>query len=153
MGYRVDRSGAFGAEIVIEGLEEMMEALGNADEKAEKEIKRRLRRIGLAIRDKAEGSVHRRSGRSGRWYSTRTKQAGTRVAVHAASAVPAIFEFAAVPHCRQGASLIATLNAQYGSPGRILWKAFDAERGSIEREAQEIVEDAERIIAAGGAGV
>ena len=150
MGYRVDRSGAFGAEIVIEGLEEMMEALGNADEKAEKEIKRRLRRIGVAVSDKAEGSAQRRSGRSGRWYATRTKHAGTRVAVHAASAVPAIFEFAAVPHCKQGASLISTLNAKYGAPGRILWKAFDAERGNIEKEAEEIVVDAERIIAAGG---
>ncbi len=144
MAISVDKSGAFGAEYVVTGLDVALQKLAEVDAKAVKEIRAHARKISRSVRDKAEGSVHRRAGRSGRWYGTRSGR--DRFRVVSANAPASIFEFAATPHCRQGASLISTLNAQYGAPGRIMWEAFDSMRGEVDGGVGQIVSDAEQAL-------
>lgn len=45
----------------------------------------------------------------------------------------------------QGKHMIATLNARYGKPGRILWKSYDKNRDHVDKELVKLVE---RVMAA-----
>lgn len=136
----------YSAELTVDGIEGMIAALKEFEPKA-------LRRMNLAIKTSLS-PVASTAGASGppsaeHKYvirnSSRGKKVGTKVV--AAGKNDAIFEFAGKPgnvKTSQGAGLIRWLNDRYGSPGRFLWAAWDAHKGTVIPAVEAAIREAER---------
>ncbi len=137
---RVETSGAFGAEITVENLDEVRDALERVEPALRRALDRDLREAVRTVAGAAARKVHSRSGATAAGYKVSRRAGGWRIANRTRGA--AILEFAAVPHSVQGAHLIATLEEQYGSPGRILWDSWDALAPWVEDRVRDLVDDA-----------
>ena len=145
-----DTSGRYGAEIVIDGLEETLAALERLEPTLRRHTEKDLRHVVSSVAAGAAGRVHSRSGDTAAGYRVRSRRG--MLQIHNRSVGAAILEFAGrvSPQGKtpQGRSLIETLNAQYGSPGRILWAEWDAQQARVLSEVEAAVARAEAEIQA-----
>lgn len=137
----VRTGGAFGAEIVIEGLDADRNALEDLEPALRRKLDRDLLTALKSVSQTAATEVDSRTGETAKGY--RVKRRGNAFRIENRTRGAAILEFAAVPHCPQGQSLVNTLNEKYGAPGRILWGAWDAMEPYVLDKVRGIVEDAE----------
>ena len=146
----IDTSGRYGAEIVINGLEKTLVGLEQIEPTARRHTEKDLRSIVMSVAAAAAARVHSRSGDTAAGYRVRSRRGILQI--HNRSVGAAILEFAGrlSPQGKtaQGRSLIETLNAQYGSPGRILWAEYDAQRARVLSEVEAAMARAEAEIQA-----
>ena len=129
-------------EVVPVNLADLQAALSERAPAARRDLDKRLRTRIRQVAAGAAARVHSRSGETARGYRVATRPGSYKVVNKTRGA--AILEFAAVPHCPQGAALVSTLNARYGAPGRIAWSTWDAQKDAVARDLRLIVADAER---------
>jgi hypothetical protein len=139
----IDKSGAFGAEIVIDGLDAVLNGLEEVDPKLKRRLNRDLKSAVDTVAQTASRQVDTRSPSSGTADGYKVQRRGSSFKIANRTRGAMILEFAAVPHCPQGASLVNTLNEKYGAPGRILWDAWDTLEGWVTDKVADIVRDAE----------
>jgi hypothetical protein len=138
---KFDTSGAFGAEVVIHGLDAVRNALEEIGPEVRRAFDRELRQaVTTVARATAAGYQVKRRGSAYR-IANRTRGA-------------AILEFAGKVNpqgtCPQGASLIRTLDEKYGRPGRVLWESWDTMQPWVIDRVRQIVDDAELTIESAG---
>jgi len=134
-----------GVQVDTVSLRRTLEELRELAPDLRKDLIGELKVIAGEIRDTAAGRVHRVSGDTAKSYKVQlSPRRGLRVVGSTAGA--AISEFAAVPHCAQGATLIRTLNAAYGKPGRLLWAAADERKQELDRRVAESVRHTEEAL-------
>jgi hypothetical protein len=114
-------------------------------------VDRDIREAGREVTADAAATVNARARShrkrdTARGYRVQVRAAGVRL-VNATQG-GAILEFAAQPRCPQGASLVATLNERYGSPGRVLWGAWDRRAEAVNARIAGTIEGAERALQA-----
>ena len=148
MAVRFDTTGASGAAIVIDGLD----AVYDACDAVGPELRRRLDRdVGEAVARVARAAAARvdsRTGRTAAGYRVSRRRGVWRVVNRELGAT--ILEFAQTPRCRRGETLIRTLDAKYGPPGRILWHSWERLGPSVAEDVQRIIRDAEMRIESAG---
>lgn len=87
------------------------------------------------VRGKARSLAPSRTGALRRGIVTRKGSARKRGAVawqvRSGTRQGGILEFAQVGHTPRGRSLVATLTARYGSPGRVVWQAWDDRKSGV----------------------
>ena len=130
----------------VVGVAETRDLLARFEPDLLKRLDRRLNAVARNLRSGAQANFER-TGASGNAYRIRTrKRAGgfSKSVMAEGGSVPAgvkwstepgvlaaIFELAAAPrdarpqNVERTRSLIVTLNARYGTPGRFLWEAWD----------------------------
>lgn len=140
---RIRTDGAFGAELTIDGLEATRNGLDELEPSLRRKLDRDLKSTVGTVAEAASREVDTRSPSSGTaaGYRVERRRSGFRIVNKTRGA--AILEFAAIPHCPQGAALIGTLNEKYGRPGRIMWGSWDALEPYVLDRVRQIVEDAE----------
>jgi hypothetical protein len=139
----IDRSGAFGAEIVVQGLDSVLNGFDEVDPKLKRRLNRDLKSPVDTVAQTASRQVETRSPSSGTAEGYKVQRRGSSFKIVNRTRGAMILEFAAVPHCPQGVSLVNTLNEKYGAPGRILWDAWDTMEGWVTDRVASIVRDAE----------
>lgn len=109
-----------------------------------KELDKRLRVVARSIVSEAKSGIPNISGKTAASYRVKRKARGDDLVFSAigGSASSAIIEFAQNGRTNQGRSLVATLTARYGSPGRNLWKAYD--RQNPPQQVQQVVTEVSR---------
>lgn len=116
--------------VTVDGINSTVATLRAMDRTLLLQFNRQLRAAANSVRGAARGLAPRRTGalasgivvRKGRSTATST---GWRI--QSTTRQGAILEFAAQGRSNQGRSLVATLTARYGSPGRVVWRAWDAQ--------------------------
>ena len=139
----VRTGGTFGAEITIDGLDAVRNGLDEVAPKVRRQLDRDLRKVTSVVAQTAAREVDTRSPSSGTAAGYKVTRRGSLFRIANRTRGAAILEFAAIPHCAQGATLVATLNEKYGKPGRILWGAWDATSPWVVDRVRQIVDDAE----------
>ena len=147
----------FSAEIRVEGLKETMAALKTFEPEVYKALRKSIR----TELKRVEGLAGRIGGGS---YKVTMKDAGKRPgggvtgipgnkqhlndwSAPATRAV--IMEFARRGKTPQAQSMIDSYQARYGSPGRMLWRAWDSGLGDeVLRNIDEAIRDAETTLQA-----
>lgn len=129
-------------EVVPVNLADLQAALAERAPEVRRVLDKRLRTRVRQVAAAAAARVHSRTGETAKGYRVKTRPGSYKVTNKTRGA--AILEFAAVPHCPQGAALVKTLSGEYGAPGRILWSTWDAGKEAVERDLRLIVADAER---------
>ena len=135
-------------EIDAKSLRDTVTALRQLQPDVLKAMGKQMRRIMAQLRGAAESKYRSHGGATpakGGGYSAKVSLTPrtVKMLVMAKTKEAAIFEFAAVSHSPQGTSLIAMLKAQYGSPGRILWATYDAQKEEIHAALLAAVAEAE----------
>jgi len=145
---RIDTSGAYGAEIVVENLDDVLAGLEEFDPKLRRLLERDIRNAMRGVARGAASKVHSRTNETADNYRIRMRRGVTTLINSTRGA--AILEFAGKVHPQgltpRGRSLIQTLNASYGSPGRIAWATWDAQAPAIEATVYRLVDDAEQAL-------
>ena len=148
----------------VSGVPQTRSLLARFEPDLLKRLDRRLNSVARDLRSGAQANFER-TGASGAAYTirTRSRRGGFSKAVttvpgsvgrgerwsSSPGVLARVFEFAsgvrnAKPqNVQRTRSLIATLTARYGSPGRFLWAAFDEREVSIREEAASAVREAE----------
>jgi hypothetical protein len=137
---KIDTSGRFGAEVVIDGLEPVLNGLEEIDPKLRRGLNREIKQAVDTVAQAAGRQIDSRSGETAAGYKVRRRGNSFRVVNSTRGA--AILEFAAVPKCPQGVSLVNTLNEKYGKPGRILWDSWDTMAPFVTDRLRQLVDDA-----------
>lgn len=139
----VHTGGAFGAEVVIEGLESVRTALNDVDPKLRKRLDRDLKRAIDVTRETASREVDSQTGETAAGYKVTRREETFRITNTTLGAE--ILENWRTPHSLQGEHLVATLNEKYGAEGhgRILWDAWMTTRDYVEDQIRRIVEAVE----------
>ena len=137
----IDTSGRFGAEVVIEGLDAVLNGLEEVDPKLRKKLDRDLRSVVDTVAETARRQVDSRTEETAKGYKVTHRAGVYKITNRTHSA--AILEHAAIGHTPQGESLVATLNEKYGRPGRILWESWDIMAPWVTDRVRSIVEAAE----------
>jgi len=134
----------FEAEVV--GWREANRVLNDLDRSVRTEVYGGLEGTLKAAASEAAGRINRVSGASARGY--RVSRSGRGVAIRNSARGAVISEFAGALHPQgvtpRGRTLISTLNARYGEPGRLAWAAVDRRRAQIDAQVQATVEAIER---------
>lgn len=135
--------GAGGAEVTIDGLEAVMNALEEIDPKLRRKLQRDLRAAIDITRETASREVDSVTGETAGAYKVTRRGETFRITNTTLGAE--ILENWREPHSLQGEHLIATLDEKYGSEGhgRILWDAWMTTRDYVEDRIKRIVEDVE----------
>mgnify|MGYP000889122399 CR=1 FL=1 len=136
----IDKSGALGAEIVVYGLEAVRNGLEAVDPKLRRNLDRELKTAVGTVAGAAARKVRSRTGATAAGYKVQMRSGRYKVVNKTRGG--AILEFAAVPHCPQGATLVGTLNEEYGKPGRLLWDAWDTMEPYVTDTVRRIVDEA-----------
>jgi hypothetical protein len=136
-----DKSGAFGSEIVITGLDAVLSGLEEVDMKLRKQLEKDMRETVKTVAQAASRQVRSRTGATAAGYKVQMRAGSYKVRNRTRGA--AILEFAAIPKCPQGQHLVSTLNEEYGKPGRILWDSWDVMEPWVTGRLQKLMEDAE----------
>lgn len=150
-----------GSELVVENLDKVQAALKAAAPDARRQLNRRFRTIGTAIATTASRRVNSRTGRTAGSYKVQRR--GASVSIINDTPAGSIIEFAGkvnpqgsgrkrtkagVVPTTQGATLIRTLNQEYGKPGRLMWAAYDDLQPWIRDEVNRALNDAEAALKA-----
>ena len=138
----IDKSGRYGAEIVVHGLEAVRRGLEEMDVKLRRELDRELKKAVGTVAGVAARQVRTRSPSSGTAAGYKVTARSGRYKIVNKTRGAAILEFAAIPKCPQGASLVGTLNEVYGRPGRLLWDAWDTMEPYVVDTVRRIVDEA-----------
>lgn len=143
----------FGAGIEVDyvRLARVREGLREFAPKTLAAVNAEIRDAGREVTGEAAATVTARARThrdrdTARGYRAQVRASGVRLVN--ATRGGAILEFAAQPKCPQGAALVATLNERYGSPGRILWSAWDRSAEAVNARIAATVEGAERALQA-----
>jgi len=137
----VRTGGAFGAEIVVDGLGAVRNALYDIDPALRRRFDRDLKKAIDTVAQTAAREVDSRTGDTAAGYKVTRRGDTFKITNKTLGAL--ILEFWNAPRCPQGEHLIATLNEKYGSPGRVLWGSWDAMNGWVLDQVRDIVDDAE----------
>ena len=136
----LDTSGRDGFKVTIDGLEAVRNGLESVDPKIRRKLDSELKKAVGMVAGAAARQVDSRTGATASGYKVTARQG--RYKVKNTTRGGAILEFAAIPHCPQGASLVGTLSEKYGQPGRILWDSWDAMAPFVVDRITQLVEDA-----------
>jgi hypothetical protein len=115
------------------------------------QFNRVIRQATNRVRDQARGKAPSATGAMRRGILVRKGRAtrsDTGWRIMSLTPHGAIFELAAEGHSKQGRSLVSTLTARYGAPGRFVWDAWDAQASATYRAIAQGVRDAEAQIQA-----
>jgi len=138
-----------GVRVDSASLKRTLDELSELAPDLRKDLLGELGIIAGEIRADAASRIVSRTHESARGYKVQVS-AGRGVRIVGTTAGAAISEFAGSVNpagkCPQGASLVSTLNATYGKPGRILWAAFDARKEEMERRVAESVRHTEEAL-------
>jgi hypothetical protein len=149
---KFDTSGAFGAEVVIHGLDAVRNALEEIGPEVRRAFDRELRQAVTTVARTAATQIDSRTGATAAGYQVKRRGSAYRIANRTRGA--AILEFAGKVNpqgtCPQGASLIRTLDEKYGRPGRVLWESWDTMQPWVIDRVRQIVDDAELTIESAG---
>jgi hypothetical protein len=139
------RGGVLGAEVEIYGLEGLLARLERVDPELSAGLQANIDAAAGEIADEARARIHYRTGRSFRGYYVQKRLGMVRVRNATAGGV--ISEFAGRVNpgglTARGHTLIGTLNAAYGPPGRLVWAAWDERRARVVGRVEGLVEAAE----------
>lgn len=137
---KVDTSGTYGFEVVVDGLEAVRNGLESVDPKIRRKLDSELKKAVGMVAGAAARQVDSRTGATASGYKVTARQG--RYKVKNTTRGGAILEFAAIPHCPQGASLVGTLNEKYGAPGRLLWDSWDTMKPYVLDRVARLVDEA-----------
>lgn len=144
------RQTASGKLVTATGLKSTQEALKAIDPLLSKAMDRELRGAVNQVRSKARSLAPARTGDLRRGIVTRKGSARRRGQVdwqvRSTTRQGAILELAAAGHTKRGRSLVATLNARYGSPGRFVWEAWDQTKSGVYGRIAATVRQTEDLI-------
>jgi hypothetical protein len=150
-----------GIDIDVEGVEQLRRSLDRLEPEARRELDRELRRAARDVAREAGETVRARAvtrsrnpRRTADGYVVRVRE-GRRRRTGGLRGVgttvgASMLEWAGREGTRseRGRTLKATLDARYGAPGRVLWKAWDRRREQTEAAIREAVARAERRLSA-----
>jgi len=136
----IDRSGILGYEVVVDGLDVVRNALETTSPKVRRKLDAQMKETVATVAGAAARQVDSRTGTTAAGYKVSRRE--DRYKIQNRTRGAAILEFAAIPHCPQGASLVGTLSEKYGQPGRILWDSWDAMAPFVVDRITQLVEDA-----------
>ncbi len=116
--------------------QELGEVAPDLRAKFDREIRGTLREVAGEAAGRIGGS-----GRSAGAYRVKRRGAGWTLANRERGAVITEFAGSVNPGGKtpRGATLIRTLSARYGAPGRIAWAAWDAKAAAVDAKLREIV--------------
>lgn len=137
--------------VTVAGINSTVATLRAIDRQLAVQFNRVLRAAANRVRDMARAKAPVDSGAMRRGIVVRKGRAtssDTGWRITSLTPQGAIFEFAAQGHSRQGTSLVNTLTARYGEPGRFIWDAWDAQAAATYRAIAAAVRDAEHTIQA-----
>jgi len=146
---------SLGIDIDVEGVEQLRRSLDSLEPEARRELDRELRRAARDVAREAGQTVRARAvtrsrnpRRTADGYLVRARKGGLRIVGTTVGA--SMLEWAGREETRtqRGRTLKATLDARYGTPGRVLWKAWDRRREHTEAAIREAVARAERRLSA-----
>lgn len=148
-------AGTSSSDIVIENLVETRQLLTTFAPDLRKEMDREIRAVASTVRSGAAGKVKSKTGKTAGSFRIKSRRGST--AVETTEASGAILEMAGRANpgglSKQGASLIRTLDSQYGPPGRLMWATFDAMTPTAEVRITTAVARAEAGLQAAMDGV
>lgn len=100
------------------------------------------------VRDAARGVAPSVTGRLRAGIVTRKGRKAGAVAwqVRSNTRQGGILEFAAQGHTPRGVSLVQTLTARYGSPGRFVWEGWDRNKAGVLEGIAAAVADGEHVV-------
>jgi hypothetical protein len=100
------------------------------------------------VRDRARVLAPSVTGGLRAGIGTRKGRKAGKVAwqVRSQSRQGAILEFAAESKTTQGASLVTTLTARYGAPGRFVWEAWDQKKDTVLTGVEQAVAEGEAVV-------
>lgn len=135
----------YALSVKVEGAVESAQALEEMREDLEKLT---VSAVGSAMREIHAGAVMRAPGSLAGDIQLETLEPENGEAfayrIKATSAPAAILEFAGSASrglTPQGMSLIETLDARYGTPGRFIWASWDASSRAVESAVEAAVKD------------
>lgn len=141
----VRTGGLLGGEVEIYGLDSLLARLHRLSPQLDAELVEQINAVAGEIADEARARIHYRTGRAFRGYQVQRK--ANLVKVRNATAGGQISEFAGSANpgglTPRGATLIRTLNAAYGKPGRLVWSAWDERKDDQTAKLAALVEAAE----------
>lgn len=121
--------------VTATGIRSAQDTLKALDPALSKGLDRDIRGAVNDVRGKARSLAPSRTGALRRGIVTRKGSARKRGAVawqvRSGTRQGGILEFAQVGHTPRGRSLVATLAARYGSPGRFVWQAWDDTKSGV----------------------
>lgn len=145
MAITTGRSGS-GLTIDVDHLEDVRQGLNEFDPQVRLALDRTIRRSLQSVAAEAAGTLHDGPGGGRRQYRVERRKGGYRLINRDRGAT--ISEFAGSRNPQgltpRGRTLIATLDAAYGKPGRIAWAAWDRRREQVDREIVAALAVAER---------
>lgn len=132
------------------GLASTQRVLKEIDPHLSQAMDKEIRGSVNAVRAVARAKAPSRTGALRRGIVTRKGAARRRGSVawqiRSMSRQGGILEFAQVGHTPRGRSLVATLTARYGSPGRFVWEAWDETKAGVYAGMAETMRTAQRVI-------
>lgn len=137
---------AQGLDINVAGAMATARALRVVDRNLSERLVRGLRRPALGVAAKARRRYPVVSGQSRRGISVKAvpaRKAAFGLKIVQVARGGSIIEFANQSHTAQGATLVKTLAARYGAPGRVLWGAWDESRAQVDQEMSAAVKQVE----------
>lgn len=121
--------------VTATGIRSAQDTMKALDPALSKGLDRDIRAAVNDVRGKARSLAPSRTGALRRGIVTRKGPARKRGAVawqvRSGTRQGGILEFAQVGHTPRGRSLVATLTARYGSPGRFVWQAWDDQKSAV----------------------
>lgn len=147
----MSKARGYGIDITLTGVGAAARAMRAYDRNLSERMVRDLRRPAMAIAANARGRYPVVSGASRRGIRVkleRQSRSPFQLKIQQKARGGSIIEFAATPRTDQGRSLVATLDARYGAPGRIMWAAWDAKKTQFEDDIKAAVLRVDREIQA-----
>lgn len=120
--------------VTVDGINSTVATLRAMDRAMVTQFNRALRGAVNQVRDQARAAAPTRSGAMRRGFVVRKGRQSVRHTgwrVESRTAQGAILELAAEGHTAQGRSLVDSLTARYGQPGRFLWQAWDDQAPAV----------------------
>jgi len=144
-GESIRRGGVLGAEIEIHGLDGLLARLERVSPEVRKAFEAELGSVARSIGAAAGARLHPGPNDSRGSYAIRKRAGAVKVYNPKRGAVISEFAGRANPGglTPRGATLIRTLNAAYGPPGRLVWQAWDERRDEVTGAVEGIVAAAE----------
>lgn len=141
----IRRGGVLGAEIEIHGLDGLLARLERLSPEVRKAFEAELRSVVRSVGAAAGARLHPGANDSRSSYAVRARRGAFKVHNPKRGAVISEFAGRANPGglTPRGATLIRTLNAAYGPPGRLVWQAWDERRDEVTGKVEGIVAAAE----------
>ena len=145
---RIVSGGLYGAQVNVWGLEGLMNRLEQIDPTLRRQLDREIKDVASGIAASAAGRLHPGPNNSAGSYVVSRRR--NKVSVVNRSRGAMISEFAGRVNPEgltpQGRTLIQTLNAAYGRPGRLVWQAWDEQADAVMAQVTALVHKVEGMV-------